>query len=276
MLKTFTSYLAITIMSLLGLGGASLAFAHTGPHDPQGNPAYTVHVMKHLCNPNIKNIQDFEALEAGRTPVAALANTVLNCPTTGLVGDAAVAGTVASPRTTYNFTVKGKNQSTMSMQDQDFMAHKLCESDIGVDVDANGAIASTTCLDISHYEFMVLADDGRIDVRETMPPSGFKFGTVRFTPTVLNGNNDQDALVSTNTSQGLLKLNMTNDTDGSIMLHVYNFRTNATTTPPNNPPNTPPNTPPMGSSLIQYIRAFQSEAAAAFLEKYSRLFDRNR
>lgn len=185
---------------------------------------YTVMVMKHVCNPNIKNIHDFEALEQGRAPVAALANTVLNCPTTGLPGDAAVAGTVAAPRTNYNFMVKGEKGSVDTLRNQQFVAHKLCESDLGLDVDGNGVVSAATCLDVSHYEFQnVQTETGKIDVREIQAPKGFQFGTVRFTPPVIDGNNDQQSLLAIDSVKGLMKFDASNDTDKMLMLHVYNF-----------------------------------------------------
>lgn len=186
-------------------------------------------VMKHLCNADIKNLQDFEKLEVGKSPIAALANTVLNCPTTGLPSNTAVTGTVASPRMNYNFGVKGENYSVQTLANANFMQHKICESDINVDVNADGNVSSMTCLDISHYEFpMVQTSSGKVDITESASPAGFHFGALRFTPTSLAANNDRDSLKSIDSANGIIHLDTTGDTDKMIMLHVYNFH-NATT-----------------------------------------------
>jgi hypothetical protein len=63
---------------------------------------------------------------------------------------------------------------------------------------------------------------GEITVEETSPPSGFRYGTVRFTPNELAENNDADSLV-TDVTEEPLQLDTSGDTDNSVMLHVYNF-----------------------------------------------------
>lgn len=233
----FKTVSAATLIAGLALTGQA-AFAHNGEmhtdmasstkmSSTKDKDKVTVHVMKHLCNENIKNMSDFQALEAGRDPVAALANTVLNCPTTALPGDEAVANTVSSPRMDYDFKVMGEHYKEMWLsEDGKFMQHKLSEADINKDVDGNGMISADTALDISHYEFKNMkADNGRVEVTETDPPTGFRFGTVRFTPTEVDGNNDAQSLLATDEVQGRMQLDLTNDTDKSVMLHVYNFRT---------------------------------------------------
>lgn len=234
-MKTPTTKLKLSLCALiasLSFGGTA-AFAQTTTHATssahnadRNNMMVTVQIMKHLCKSGIKNIQDFRALEAGRDPVAALANTVLNCPTTGLPGDESVAGTVASPRMTYDFTVEGdQRESKMLSSNGIFMQHKLSEADINKDVDGNGTISSSTALDISHYEIgQIMARNGRVEVTESAPPAGFHFGTIRFTPPILDNNNDEESLVNTNENQGRFKLDMTNDMDKTVMVHVYNFR----------------------------------------------------
>lgn len=231
----FKTVSAATLIAGLALSGQA-AFAHNGEMHPDmasstktssEKKGVTVQVMKHLCNENIRNMSDFQALEAGRDPVAALANTVLNCPTTALPGDGAVANTVSSPRMDYDFKVTGEHYDGMWLsEDGKFMQHKLSEADINKDVDGNGTISADTALDISHYEFKNMkADNGRVEVTETDPPAGFKFGTVRFTPTEVDGNNDAQSLLATDEVQGRMQLDLTNDTDQMVMLHVYNFRT---------------------------------------------------
>lgn len=230
---------AATLVLGLSIAGYT-AFAHDGVnHSATSTGAtstnststmpggYDVMVMKHLCNSNIKNIDDFRALEAGKDPVAALANTVLNCPTTGLPGTMAASGTVASPRMTYDFKISGEHFADMWLSKEgQYMQHKLSEADINKDVNGDGMISSSTALDISHYEFPnVRADNGRVEVTESQPPAGFRFGALRFTPPELSANNDKASLLGIDEAQGRIQLDMTNDTDKKIMLHVYNFRT---------------------------------------------------
>ncbi len=220
---------------------------------------YHVMVMKHLCNSNIHNLTDFQNLETGKAPVAALANTVLNCPTTGLVGDAAAVGAVSSPRMTYNFQVKN-GTTTQTLQNGTFMSHKLCESDINLDVNNDGSISTSTCLDISHYDIAVhtMASSSMISVTENQPPQGFHFGTIRFTPNALSANNDSQSLVSTDVNTGVINLNVAQDTDGVVMLHIYNFQ-NATTSTTTGTGGTSSTTPPDNKTLQDEINDLQNQ-----------------
>ncbi len=198
----------------------------------------TVMVMKHLCNANIKNMSDFVALETGRTPVGALANTVLNCPATGLVGDMAVAGTVSAPREPFGFAISGNGISTKTLTDATFMPKKVCESDISIDVNSDGTTSPTTCLDISHYSFpLASTTNGDYVVTETTYPANRHLGAVRFTPNEMSMNNDSASLQSLDLAGGKIYLRTMGDTDRSVMLHVYNFMHQTgggtgTTTPP--------------------------------------------
>ena len=191
---------------------------------------YHVMIMKHLCGSNITSLQDFQNLETGKAPIAALANTVLNCPTTGLVGNDAVSNTVASARKDYGFSVSS-GSTTKSLTDGTFMSHKLCESDINLDVLMDGIISSSTCLDISHYDIPITKNSSStlVNITENMQPTGFHFGTIRFTPNDLSPNNDAQNLVGIHATSGTVMLDMKNDTDGMVMLHIYDFK-NATST----------------------------------------------
>ncbi len=216
------------LLSALVLGmGVVGAFQYAQSSAANTEPQSTnIMVMKHLCNDSVRSLEDFENIEKGKDPVDALAATVLACPTTGLPGDEAVAQTVASARTNYNFSVEGEKYSPIQMNDAEFTQHKLCESDLNRDVDKDGTVSGTTCLDISHYEFMNLkSQNGKVDVVETNPPQGFRFGTVRFTPTALVGNNDQQSFLTSDVAQGRIKLDVSQDKDKMVMLHVYNFQT---------------------------------------------------
>ncbi len=180
---------------------------------------YHITIMKHLCS-NITSLPDFLSLEAGKGPIAALASTVLNCPTTGLLGNEAMAGTVSSPRTNYSFQVMN-GTTTKTLTDGTFMSHKICESNVNLDVNMDGTISSSTCLDISDYDIPLThaGSSTIITVTENMQPTGFHFGTIRFTPPTLIPNNDAQNLVSLNASSSTITLDMKNDTDGMVMLH---------------------------------------------------------
>lgn len=213
---TLTSLLALC----MGLFMTIPAFAATTT--PQ---TYHVMVMTHLCKSSIQNADQFDAMEKGLSPVAALATDVLSCPTTGLPQDAAVAGTVASPRTMYNFSVMTDAQTRTLQANGTYMPVKVSEADINMDVNHDGTISSTTALDISHYDIPVAANNGDAQIRidETMAPVGFHFGTIRFTPVGLDGNNDSESLKFLDPNTGHIHLNLVSDKDGMVMLHVYQF-----------------------------------------------------
>lgn len=108
-----------------------------------------------------------------------------------------------------------------------FHQEQLCESDIQVDVNGDGMISPTTCLDTSEYHFnTVSAGNGKADVQETAPPQGYHYGTLLFTPVQADGNDDQQSLLATDDVKGLIKLDTTNDTDKVITIHVYDFANN--------------------------------------------------
>lgn len=184
----------------------------------------TVMVMKHLCNANIKNLADFTALETGKGPVAALANTVFNCPTTGLPGDAAATGTVASPRETFGFSISGVGIPTQTLGDATFETRKVCEPDINVDINNDGTSSPATCLDTSHYRFdLSPTTNGDYIVTEAGVPANRHFGTLRFTPTEMAANNDAASLQSVDAANGIVRLRTNGDTDKMVMLHIFNF-----------------------------------------------------
>lgn len=229
----------------------------------------SIMVMNHICNSSIKNATDFEAVEAGKSPVARIAATVFACPTTGLPGNTAASGTVASARTTYNFIVSASGTPDLMLSNAMFMQHKLCESDIAVDVNSDGMISTSTCLDISHYAYtLATTTTGHLYVKETSP-LGTHMGAVRFTPNELLPNNDSASLVSLDIPNSTIHLNTATDTDGMVMLHVYNFLdtstssatttqgtgasstpTSATTTSTSNTPTSTSTTPTTGTSTM--------------------------
>ncbi|MBA3733381.1 hypothetical protein H0W91_03335 [Patescibacteria group bacterium] len=221
LIRNSSMFLALPFLFLAGSTYAATT-ANDGTH---------VMIMTHLCDSSIKTVQDFEAMENNKTPLENLGNDVLHCPTTALPGDLAVTGTVASPRTVYDFSVQSRNGTTVTLKNNgEFEQHKACESDLGVDVNMNGTVSSSTCLDISHYKLHVPDGGGTIvNVKETMAPAGFHFGIIRFTPVVLDGNNDSESLSSIDSSTGRVDLNVTPDKNGMVMLHIYQFMNSSTT-----------------------------------------------
>ncbi|MDP8905521.1 MAG: hypothetical protein M3N29_09485 [Chloroflexota bacterium] len=185
-----------------------------------GDSGVTVAVMKHACNPDVRNLDDFNAIvESAESPVAALAATVLACPAVVNPGDESSDGVKADPAS-FSFTVEDAEQ--VHDQPADSIAAKLCEADLDLDADGDGNIVDTTCLDISHYAFEGIAN-GEVTVTETESPPSSEFGTLLFTPTEVDSNNDADSLVSLDRAAGVIKLDTSADEDGMIMLHVYNF-----------------------------------------------------
>ena len=212
-----------TLMSLTAAFGMALAIS--APVSADAGEAVEIMVMKHACEASIQTEADFEAVEARGegNPIFSLAHTVLACPTIANPGDAQSEGAVAGEAADFTFTVTDSAGTSVSSADAEFTAAKLCEADIQLDANGDGNIAADVCLDISHYMFTGLVS-GEITVEETSPPSGFSYGTVRFTPNELAENNDEESLL-TDVTEEPLRLDTSGDTDNSVMLHVYNFQT---------------------------------------------------
>jgi hypothetical protein len=207
----------------IALAGAVLSTAPAA-FAAQTNKPIEVDVMTHLCNPTIKNAADFQALTNGLSPLAGFANQVLNCPTTVLPKDAPVAGSVTSPQTPYDYTVMGEHSAAAMLGASVYHPEQLCESDLNVDVNHDGKISSSTCLDSSEYHFnTVNADNGKVTVEETTPPAGWHYGALLFTPTQVDNNNDAQSLLAVDAAKGRIQLDTTNDKDSIITLHIYDF-----------------------------------------------------
>jgi hypothetical protein len=239
----------------------------------------TVQVMKHNCA-DVTTMAEFEAVEARAatnptTPDAAFGTTVetvLECPTVVLDGDAQTAGAVAGGTSTFDFTVAdGGSVQTLST-DSTYTQAAACETDVMYDANRNGDLDADVCLDLSDYDFTTA--DGTVTVTETVSPSGMSFGALRFTP----GSGDEASLVSA--ANGVIVLDTTGDEDGSIMLHVYNFAAAAEPTPapaaselPDaavNPPGT------FGSSNVAILFGIMALASIGFLGFRTAAVRRNR
>jgi len=211
--RLMTTVLATAALLLVVAGPAAAA---------SGDGHVDVEVMKHLCNPDVRNIDDFNAIiEAADGPVAALAATVLACPTVVNPGDETTDG-VKGDAIAFSFTVEDADGTHQLPNNTD--PAKLCETDLGLDADGDGNISDDVCLDISYYAFEGLVS-GHITVTETEPPAGTRFGALLTTPTEVDGNNDADSIVSVDAEAGVIELDTSADEDGMVMLHVYNFQT---------------------------------------------------
>ena len=215
------------LISLLAITGILLVAAVPVLAAP--GDAGKVMVMKHACTEKpVKDQADFDAIVAGAKgdEITALALTVLACPTIVLTddGSAQTDGAKGTP-VDFDFKVTDSNGDTQTLADAEFMAAKLCESDI--DRDANGDGNSkdpNVCLDISHYVFSNLAV-GEITVEETTPPNGWKFGTLLLTPQALQAKDSNDAKTGADfdASASTVTLDLSGDADNDAMIHIYNF-----------------------------------------------------
>ncbi len=216
MRRTFALILAAGLL----LAAAVPAFAAQGD-------AGKLMIMKHACTEEpIKNQADFDAIvaKANGDEVTALALTVLACPTIVLKanGSSITEGNAGTP-VNFDFSVTDKNGDVQTLSDAKFMAAKLCETDIDRDANGDGQKTANVCLDISHYIFTNLAV-GKITVKETTPPNGWKFGTMLLTPKALQATGDDAATGAEFTaSTSTVTLDLSGDTDNQAMIHVYNF-----------------------------------------------------
>ena len=228
----------ITAGALVGL----LALPVSAQHGDEPE----VYVMKHLCNPEIQSVEDFEAVEAAgvgdvsaeENPVAGLVATVLACPTVVHPGDTPTPGAVTGGNMAFEFTL---DHPDGTLSDPMFEQAALCEDQVQLDANGDGNISGDTCLDVSNYSFAPVAE-GMATVTEVSAPAGSQFGVLRVTP----GSGDDMAVTSGLTSQPIeldtaadpdntadAPLPLTEFGDDVIMLHVYNFQTAGTGQMPN-------------------------------------------
>ena len=216
---TAAALLMAVASPIFASAGKPAAAKDTGRAAPR---SVTVQVMKHNCA-NVMTEAQFLAVEARAatnptTPAAAFGKTVetvLECPTVVLSGETQTPGAVAGGTSSFDFSVTGGGAPQTLSADGTFAQAAACETDVSYDANRNGTLDANVCLDLSHHAFTV--NDGTITVTETSPPTGFAFGAVRFTP----GSGDEASLVSA--ANGTIVLDTTNDADGMIMMHVYNF-----------------------------------------------------
>ena len=211
-----------SVLSLTAALGLALAISAPVAADSNGDEV-EIMVMKHACEASIQSEADFEAVEAKGEgdPIAALVQTVLACPTIANPGDEQSEGAVAGEAAEFSFTVTDSEGNSVSSEDAEFTAAKLSEADVNLDANGDGDISEDVALDISSYSFSGLVS-GEVTVEETSPPNGMRYGTVRFTPTELAENNDEESLLGAKTDEPI-RLDTSGDTDNAVTLHVYNF-----------------------------------------------------
>lgn len=213
--------LSIATAGLLVLGSAVPVFA------ADGDPGKLL-VMSHACTEQpVRNEADFDAIvaKASGDDVTALALTVLACPTIVLAdneGDR--TNGIAGPAVDFKFTLTDSKGDTQTLSDAEFVSAKLCESDIQRDANGDGTFSADVCLDISHYMFSNVAA-GKVTLKETSAPNGWKFGTMLLTPKSLQASGSDDAATGADyvARTATVTLDLSADADNSAMLHIYNF-----------------------------------------------------
>ncbi len=200
-----------------------------------------IRVMNHLCNTNIRNMDDFRNMQQGKGSVQAFAEAEANCPNSVLPGNQPVSGTVSAPKTVFDYSLMAPNGSVSTLNNATFMNKSVCENEFNTDFNHSGNISSSTCLDASEYVFPAIASSSagwNVTLTETSAPAGYHFGTVLFTPRELDQNNDASSLVSSSTNssngQSTITLNVSGDNDRVVTLHVFNFLNGTTGTTTNN------------------------------------------
>ena len=199
----------------------------------EGDPGQVM-IMKHACTEEpVKDQADFDAIvaKANGDEITALALTVLACPTIVLSGNEGDrTDGVAGPAVDFDFTLTDSNGDEQTLADAEFMAAKLCETDIERDANGDGTFSADVCLDISHYVFSNLPA-GDVTVVETTPPNGWKFGTLLLTPQALQtaGSNDAATGADFDAASSTVTLDLAGDPDNNAMLHIYNFENSPAT-----------------------------------------------
>ena len=213
----------------IALLGAGLLLALSSvPALADDGHAGKVMVMKHACTEQpVKNEADFDAIvaQAEGDEITALALTVLACPTIVLSSDeSGRTDGVAGPAVDFQFQLTDSEGRTQTLADAEFVAAKLCETDIERDANGDGEFSADVCLDISHYMFSDVAV-GEVTVEETSPPNGWMFGTLLLTPQALQAEGSDDAKTGADYEDGtaVVTLDLAGDPDNDVMLHIYNL-----------------------------------------------------
>ncbi len=220
--------------SLSLLAAAGLLVVTAAPTFADEGDAGKLMIMKHACTEEpVKNQADFDAIvaQAEGDEITALALTVLACPTIVLTDDGGdITDGIAGAPVDFEFEVTDSNGDTQTLADAEFVAAKLCETDIERDANGDGEFSAEVCLDISHYMFSNLAV-GELTVEETTPPNGWMFGTLLLTPQALQAEGSDDAATGAefDADSATVTLDLSGDSDNEAMLHIYNFEKSPST-----------------------------------------------
>ena len=222
----------------------------------EGEGGNSIMIMKHACTEqDVQSEADFQAIEeqGQGDNILAVALTVLACPTTVLPDDAeGQIGAVKNEALDFEFTVTDSEGNEWTLADAEFMPQKVSEADVERDLDGDGEFKDEVSLDLSHYVFSGLAD-GEVTIRESSPPAGFRFGTLRLSPPELQAEDSNDqASDASFTSEGVITLDPSADEDGSVMLHIYNFEGEM----PDSSTESVGTTPETGTAPIALLGAF--------------------
>jgi hypothetical protein len=203
-MKVFGSLIAAVILAVMV---TAPTVAADRLDDGTGGTTGTIKVMKHVCPENIQSEADFDAL-------GGFLEKVLACPVITREGDTGT-GAANGGQINFDFVVRDSADKRQRIGQADFMAAKLCETDLNADADGDGNLEGDVCVDVSHYVYNNVAL-GDVRVQERTPPAGYRFGSLEFTP----NSGDEASLISVRNGQ--IRLNTANDQD--VMVHVYNFK----------------------------------------------------
>lgn len=244
-------------------------------------------IMKHYCNADdsnpettvdVRSEEEFEEVEAagGGDPIVAVALTVLACPVERLIGDEPVSDTIAHFEEEFDFLVTDSTGAPFTLADADFINLHACEADDGrsplVLGEVDGDPDTNVCVDFSFYAIDGVAE-GEVTVVETFHEGDHEFGTLRFTPTEVDGNNDAETLIDVDRQTSTVIIDTSLDDDDMVMLHIYNFDTAGDAAPatPATPaasvlPDAAVNpTGTFGSSIIAILFGIMALASIGFL-----------
>ena len=188
----------------------------------------TVQITVHLCDSSVRSQADLDKLGDGLSPLAAFAAKEAACPATVLALSTSTTNERLLPEPTFDFTVASTGSAPKELlSDATFKEDAVCKTTPNADLNGDVQTASTTCMDVPHYDVANVTGPN-VDVSETLPPPGYAFGTVLFTPQQLKANNDASTLVYATTSvdgTGSIILNTASSTGTTITLHIFDFAT---------------------------------------------------
>jgi major membrane immunogen (membrane-anchored lipoprotein) len=231
MSKQFNVLAMMVVAAVMVLGVAAPSAS------AQSNEDVTINVMKHICNPNVQDIDDFNDVDVNNNGETEFTDKVLSCPTVLLEGDDYVDGTVHfSENRPFNFRVTDQNNDNQDIADATLVNQQVCEAEepddpeentiyLGADVNDDGLM--NACLDTSLYSYENVAGGDDISVVELLSPTGQAGGALEFTPPSLNGDFNEEVTLGDDGDRfegGVVELDSTEDNDGTITLHLYNFQ----------------------------------------------------